>query len=75
MGQMDSTVPPSGQACTCDWSDLFVSTFLQPIDSAAWKIHRFNEVCVAMSARGPLCWTLLLSLFLCYFLVVKIKFW
>ena len=34
-GQMDSAVPPTRQACTCDWTYLFVSAFLQSIDYAA----------------------------------------
>ena len=71
MSQMDSAVHLSGEICSCDWSDLLVSTFWQLIDSAAWKIHCFDEVCVAVSAKGLLCWTLcdlvLLSLSLCYF--------
>ena len=48
---MASAVPLSGETCSCDWSDLFVSTFWQPIDSAVWKTHRSDEVCVAVS--GP----------------------
>ena len=75
MRQMDSAVPLSGETFSCDWSDLSISTFRQPIDSAAWKIYRFDEVCVAVSAKGPMYWTVLFILFLCHSLVVKVKFW